>query len=34
VQIKIEQTVNFYAMIDAIDAVLAYPFKQIDMESH
>jgi len=34
VQIKVEQTVNFYAMIDAIDAVLAYPFEQIDMESH
>lgn len=29
-QIKIEQTVNFYAMIDAIDAVLAYPFEQIE----
>jgi two-component system sensor histidine kinase BarA len=34
VQIKTEQTTSFYAMIDAIDAVLAYPFEQIDMESH
>lgn len=33
-QVKNEQIVNFSAMIDAIDAVLAYPFGEIDTESH
>jgi len=33
-QVKDEQIVNFSAMIDAIDAVLAYPFGEIDTESH
>jgi two-component system sensor histidine kinase BarA len=33
-QVKDEQIVNFSAMIDAIDTVLAYPFEEIDMESH
>ena len=31
-QVKDEQIVNFSAMIDAIDAVLAYPFSEIDTE--
>jgi two-component system sensor histidine kinase BarA len=33
-QVKDEQIVNFTAMIDAIDAVLAYPFEEIETESH
>jgi two-component system sensor histidine kinase BarA len=32
-QVKNEQIVNFAEMIDAIDAVLAYPFGEMDMES-
>jgi HPt (histidine-containing phosphotransfer) domain-containing protein len=32
-QVQDELIVNFTAMIDAIDAVLAYPFDEMDMES-